>query len=749
MKSSGRAAIGFIIISSALGAEGFSPARQAPAKPGPHSRAAQPRGARAARPADWLLDPSPFKARIIKDDSKKEISITNGLIRRTFRLAPNAATVDFQNLVTGESILRAVEPEAMVVIDGRSFEVGGLKGQPEHGYLLPEWLDLMTADPGAFRFRDVSLGQIERRFEWRRKRPAAESPWPPRGLSLTLRFDPPPAAAGPNVTVAIHYELYDGLPLLGKWLSVENRGGAPVTLNSFTSEILAAVEGEATVENPGPWTLPNIHVESDYAFLGSSAAGGNRTAHWVPDPAYDTQVNYPRQTLCRLECRPPLGPAARIAPGETFETFRTFELVFDSTDRERKALSLRRMYRTVAPWVTENPIIMHLRSTDPDVVRIAIDQCAEVGFEMVILSFGSGLDMESEDQANVARFRALADHAHAQGIEIGGYSLLASRRVSDTDDVINPKTGKTGGAVFGNSPCLGSRWGWDYFRKIKAFLEATGFDLLEHDGSYPGDVCASQNHPGHKGLEDSQWAQWKAVTDFYRWCRGRGIYLNVPDWYFLSGSNKTGMGYRETNWSLPRDRQIILGRQNIFDGTWEKTPSMGWMFVPLVEYQGGGAAATLEPLAEHLDAYEAHLAQNFLSGVQACYRGTRLYDSEATKSVVRKWVDFYKEHRTILDSDIIHLRRPDGRDIDGVLHVNPSGEPRGMAVFHNPTGQAMEKKVAVPLYYTGLERLAQVREQDGPAVSYRIDRNYKIYLPVKVAPRGRTWFTIEAPPAGR
>jgi hypothetical protein len=41
------------------------------------------------------------------------------------------------------------------------------------------------------------------------------------------------------------------------------------------------------------------------------------------------------------------------------------------------------------------------------------------------------------------------------------------------------------------------------------------------------------------------------------------------------------MGYREVNWSLPRDRQIVLGRQNIYDGTWGKTSSMGWMFVPL------------------------------------------------------------------------------------------------------------------------------------------------------------------------
>ena len=53
------------------------------------------------------------------------------------------------------------------------------------------------------------------------------------------------------------------------------------------------------------------------------------------------------------------------------------------------------------------------------------------------------------------------------------------------------------------------------------------------------------------------------------------IYLNVPDHYFLSGSTKSGMGYREDNWSLPREQQLIHTRQNIFDGTWQKLPSMG------------------------------------------------------------------------------------------------------------------------------------------------------------------------------
>ena len=41
------------------------------------------------------------------------------------------------------------------------------------------------------------------------------------------------------------------------------------------------------------------------------------------------------------------------------------EISHDSDDRERKGLTHRKMYRTVAPQVTENPILMHVRSADP------------------------------------------------------------------------------------------------------------------------------------------------------------------------------------------------------------------------------------------------------------------------------------------------------------------------------------------------------------------------------------------------
>ncbi|MEI0738134.1 hypothetical protein VQ056_18200 [Paenibacillus sp. JTLBN-2024] len=44
-------------------------------------------------------------------------------------------------------------------------------------------------------------------------------------------------------------------------------------------------------------------------------------------------------------------------------------------------------------------------------------------------------------------------------------------------------------------------------------------------------------------------------------------------------------------------RQLMLARQNIFLTEHGKTPSMGWMFVPLMPYHGGGAEAILEPLS--------------------------------------------------------------------------------------------------------------------------------------------------------
>jgi hypothetical protein len=486
----------------------------------------------------------------------------------------------------------------------------------------------------------------------------------------------------------------------------------------------------------------SLHVETDYAFGGFTPENANRqTVHWRPDPEFHTQVNYRKLNPCLLEVEPTRGPGAPIAG---FESMRVFELVFDSTDRERRGLALRRMYRTVAPWVTENPLILHVVSTDPEVVRTAVDQAADCGFEMVSLSFGSGLNMEDVSEANLEKFRGLADYAASKGIQLGGYSLLSSRRIQpDSDNCINPETGEPGGQTHGFCPALASEWGLRYFANLTTFFEETGFLQFTHDGSYPGDFDAAARPPLQRGLDDSQWVQWKIITAFYEHLRAKGVYLRVPDYYYLSGANECGMGYREVNWSLPRSQQVIHTRQNIYDGTWRKTPSMGWMFVPLTQYHGGGAAATIEPLDEHLDHYERMLASNLGMGVQAVYRGHRLYDTPRVRDAVTKWVDWYKEYRDILESDLVHGRRADGRELDWMLHVNPTLARKGMLVVYNPLEREVTRTLRPNVYYTGLSDTARVRHEGGDLVELPIDRDYDIELEVTVPAGGMTWYVLE------
>lgn len=694
-------------------------------------------------PTDWLLDSTPYQAKVYRGTNSNEIVISNGLIRRVFRIALNAATVGFDNLMTGEAILRGVKPEAEIKINGISYEIGGLKGQSNYAYLLPEWIDSLKANPKAFQFQRYESSEPKAPFAWKRIRHHDQNlAWPPKGTHLRMDYAMPEGHLLEKIVISIHYELYDGIPVLAKWLTVKNNNEKEIVIDHFTSEILATVESGSAVEaREYVVEPPNIHVETDYAFSSFTANDANHhVVNWETDPEYLTQVNYLRLTPCLLKVKPEIGPAQEITPNGEFKSFRTFILPFDSYDRERVGLAQRRMYQTLAPWTTENPLMMHARFADWERVKTAIDQASEVGFEMVILTFGSGFNIEDNSAEYIQKMKEYAAYAKEKGVEIGGYSLLASRRIGEGEDVVMPEGQKP---TFGNSPCIGSHWGETYFKKLYNFYSQTGFTLLEHDGSYPGDACTANHHPGHKGYNDSRWNQYQVISQFYQWCRSQGIYLNVPDYYYMTGSNKCGMGYRETNWSLPRAQQLIHTRQNIYDGSWTKRSAMGWMFVPLTEYHGGGAAATIEPLNEHLSHYEGMITSNLGAGVQACYRGPRLYDTEKTKNMVKKWVTWYKQHREVLEGDIIHLRRADGRDIDYWLNVNPRGEEKGLLMVFNPLDRPVRKEIYVPLYFTGIEEKANVMDAHGKAQRQKLDRGRGIYLEVEIPAKGQSYYIVK------
>ena len=156
-----------------------------------------------AQSPDWLIAPESFTAKVKVVEQGKLLEMSNGLLRRSFRITPNAATIALDHLVTGESLLRGVKPEAEITIDGQKYEVGGLTGQPNLAFLTPEWLEQMKSAPTALQFSGYEIGKTVERFPWKRVRyHACESKWPPPGVSLRLDFTMPANQSLPNLPSA-------------------------------------------------------------------------------------------------------------------------------------------------------------------------------------------------------------------------------------------------------------------------------------------------------------------------------------------------------------------------------------------------------------------------------------------------------------------------------------------------------------------------------------------------------------------
>ena len=59
-------------------------------------------------------DADRFPANLYRDKTPNRVILSNGLIKRTIQMVPNAATIEIKQLTTGQSVLRAVRPEAIV-----------------------------------------------------------------------------------------------------------------------------------------------------------------------------------------------------------------------------------------------------------------------------------------------------------------------------------------------------------------------------------------------------------------------------------------------------------------------------------------------------------------------------------------------------------------------------------------------------------------------------------------------------------
>ena len=103
------------------------------------------------------------------------------------------------------------------------------------------------------------------------------------------------------------------------------------------------------------------------------------------------------------------------------------------------------------------------------------------------------------------------------------------------------------------------------------FINETGLSMLETDGPYGGGSCASTNHTYHKQLSDSIYMQTQTQARWYSGLRERSVYINQPDNFFFQGGQRTGMGYDEDQYSLPRWQDVTISRMTVYDQTYVST----------------------------------------------------------------------------------------------------------------------------------------------------------------------------------
>lgn len=598
-----------------------------------------------------------------------------------------------------------------------------------------------------------------------------------------------------GITVKVVYEMFDGVPSFDKWVEVSGGNeSSGLRIDNVIVEDLALNDefgpGFAAAESGFPLSqIPLMHGSVDVAHgaacgFSNEAEGtwshqtrltcaysvvgaGNTYCHPYANPPEvcpSTGEACPKCGESTCTC-PPLktagqGISVRLesssaldgVPCCVFKSFRANVVLFDSLDRERRGFIQRRLVRIKTPQTQENPIFFHLSDGSPQAFRKAVDQLQSVGFEMLIFSFWSGFSLESKNATYLQEIADDVQYAKSKGIEVGGYDLICLDRADTNFSAVSPTTGKEVG-----SACFASGW-VDYLQSlIDSFLEKTGMTMIETDGPFGGEPCASTSHAFHEGLHDSVYAQEKLQSQMYKIFKSKGVYIHSPDFYFGSGANKI-MNYADPAvFGLPRAADVLITRQMLFDSTFSFVPTQQWSFLPLENYASAAsdAAARFSPVGSNLQDYDNALMGFFGYGINACYRGTQLFDDDSSKELVSKRVAWYKKYRHFLGlGDVVHVKRPNGQTLDAILRTNPHSKKgdilRGILIVHNPTqNDLVNEPLTIDLYYTAIETDNVVFDEQAKGTKESRTnlslgkRNFKVTMLVSMVANSATWYTVE------
>ncbi|MGN0457797.1 MAG: hypothetical protein ACI4IL_02345 [Eubacterium sp.] len=607
---------------------------------------------------NWVVYTGNTPAEITNSSGK--IVLENGLVRRKIE-ADGCKTASFYNLQKDIELIDAPKGDFELSVNGKNY----------------------TADDFDFsEFRPVAC---EERVPFKKSPTMTyEGSYPPPGKAVELCYN----GREIPLAVTVRYEIYDGMPVIMKRITVKNNSEGEITVDNITADVMCITQNRDT-----------FFVDSDY----------NSTTQFLGLNLSKYAKNYARFKYDYLEVAPLYRMNVKLARGEELSSICAFELLFATDYYENRLIEVKQMYRRIAPWCTDNVLFFHLISNNSRTIRKAVDQCNEIGLEMIIQSFGSGVNMESSNERYLNRIKSAYDYGHSKGLRMGAYTLayVKNYRPVRGDEALN----HDGSHI---CRCLACDWAEQYMKNVVRFIDRTGADAVEIDGPYGMLMCSGGKTHRHDDFTDSQYKQWKgSVVDWYKELKQRNIYINAPDWHFLNGINRCGVGYEEIAFSEKRAEQLITSRIYYYKGTFDKNPSQGWGFLPLNVYHGGGKDAMFFPTEQNAFEFDWAMAQLTAAGVWPTIRGKKVYDSQTGKEIFKKWVTIFKKYREVLNGITVHFmpprinpEKPDRTTcIDAIMNQLPYGDTRGFVMFFNQTDSERTEEITLPVYYTGLTEL--------------------------------------------
>ena len=675
---------------------------------------------------DWLIHPVSQPSEVKVTDTG--ITLTNGIIERSFFIRNGAfCTIEYRHIIAQKTFFRGISPEANITLNGFPFDIGGCEGpsSDQFEFWNPDLLLAnLTSNANAFQFKNYTTAKPLASFEWKpgTRRAAKNIDWPPKGTHLAINFVPPMpyrnSLAG--VIVTVHYEMYDGIPVTKKWISVhqENKSGLPRFINTMVIELLRAPNFA-----PEQMTIVSQQANNPTPF------DQQVQRMWFRDPMYDQccdkalHIPYTLYTFliigygADMVYGSPSGPGANVTATEHFESLSVVEILHDNMDYERQGLAIKRMHRTITPQLLENPTnFMTLDISSTSAFRLAIDQAADVGLELLTIGFGAagwcGMCFNQlRNSTFKAWFKSQVDYAKSRNIEVTAYTLMQHNGWGEVVPVEEQILSEEG--VRGPIACFATSWHAMYRKSVLEFIQDVGLAGLETDGQYENAPCADKSGDHyHNGIDGGFDYQIKATLEFNIALKSLGLYQTGADAYSFSGANRWNHASTDESLRLPIWEQSTIGRMYTYDSTMNRLKSSGMIPIDDLSTMTKDCGGR-----QQIPCFDFILGTYYAMGIIPNFRTPKLYDpldinAKALNASIAKWNSFYKKWCNprpsgasgLLAADIVHIQRPDSRHMEAVVHVtaDTSAIDRAMVALVNPTKGVLTADITVPLYYTGI-----------------------------------------------